>query len=327
MSHRRLVLLASTFLLPAASLAYGCGSGTDNPGISTDAGKAGETKDGSSFGGDTGAFEDSGEEPITDSGSTRDTGADARAWPDCNTQPTDAPTRSISDIWTANANAPKLSWIPSVTISAISFGGCNAGHACQIFLQTDATYATLADGAHKAIKMFISAAAATHFSTASVGDTVNAMGWGWRYNLDNQNEILLEVNNEYQGCVKKTGTLALTPVQNVRLDQLTLDNYENQIGPLLIQVNDVRGTTSPDLAQTFGLVPRADGGYQDAGPEIVSLSPFFLVGGTFSAPIESSSLEHFTSITGVFGLFNPTSDAGTKYDEIYPRTNADLVTF
>src|SRR5450432_3735192 len=317
MSHRRLVLLASTFLLPAAALAYGCGSGTDTT-FGPDSGGGGTgANDSGGFASDTGSASDSG--PITDSG-PRDSGADAHPWPDCVTQPGDAPTRSISDIWTANSNAPKLAWIPSVTISAISFGGCNAGHACQIFLQTDATYATLADGAHKAIKMFISAAAAVHFSSAHVGDTVNAMGWGWRYNIDGQNEILLEVNDEFQGCVKKTGTLTLTPITGVTLDQLTVDAYENTYGPLLVEVDNTRGTTTASLTETFGLVPGADGGFVDAGPEIVSLSPFFLANGTFAAPMTVSTHEHFTSIVGVFGLFVPVVDAGAKFNELYPRT-------
>jgi len=327
MTHRRFALLVSIFLLPVATLAYGCGSGTDGGGFTPDSGTGGNANnDSSSFSSDDSSAPSDSGQLITDSG-PRDTGTDAHPWPDCNTQPAEAPTRSISDIWTANATTPTLAWVPSVTISAISYGGCNAGHACQIFLQTDATYASLADGAHKAIKMFISSAAAVHFTTAHVGDTVTAMGWGWRYTLDAQNEILLEVNDEYQGCVKKTGTLALTPIQGVSLGDLTLDHYENTYGPLLVEVDNTRGTTTANLTETFGLVPGADGGFFDAGPEIVSLSPFFLPNGTFAAPMTASTHTHFTSIVGVFGLFVPTADAGIKYDEIYPRTMADLTTF
>lgn len=326
MNRRRLGFLFASFVLPAVILANGCGSGTDSGGPADSGSGTGSGNDATTgFGNDTGAPVDSGP-AITDSGVKKDTGTDSKPWPDCATQPTDAPTKLISDIWTANANAPQLAWINSVTISAISYGGCSTGHSCQIFLQTDATYASLADGAHKAIKMFISSATAGYFSTAQVGDTVNAMGWGWRYNVDNQNEILLEVNDEYQGCVKKIGSLALTPIPNVTLDQLTVDNYENVYGPLLVQVDNVRGTTTPDLTETFALEPGADGGFFDAGPEIVSLSPFFLANGTFTAPLTKSTVMRFTSITGVFGLFVPV-DGGASYDEIYPRTSADLVTF
>jgi hypothetical protein len=317
--------LVASFVLPAAVLANGCGSGTES-GSAPDSGSggSGNSDSGNSLGsGDTGASGDTGS--ITDSG-PKDTGTDTKPWPDCSTQPPDAPTQLISDIWTANANAPQLAWVNGVTISAISYNGCSTGHACDIYLQTDATYASLTDGAHKAIKMFVSSAAAGHFSTAQVGDTVNAMGWGWRYNIDNQDEILLEVTDEYQGCVKKTGTLALSPITGVTLDQLTVDAYENTYGPLLVEVDNVRGTTKPDLAQTFGLVPGADGGFIDAGPEIVSLSPFFLANGTFVAPLTPSTVIHFTSIVGVFGLFVPV-DAGAKYNELYPRTSADLTTF
>ncbi len=315
----------ASFILPAAVLANGCGSGTDSGGPADSGSGTSSGNDATTgFASDTGAPVDSGS-PITDA-AVKDTAADSKPWPDCSTQPTGVPTKLISDIWTANANAPQLAWVNNVTISAISYGACSTGHACDIYLQTDATYPSLADGAHKAIKMFVSSAAAGYFSTAQVGDTVNAMGWGWRYNIDNQNEILLEVSDEYQGCVKKVGTLALTPVTGVTLDQLTVDAYENTIGPLLIQVDNVRGTTKPNLDETFGLVPGADGGFFDAGPEIVSLSPFFLANGTFTAPLTSSTVERFTSITGVFGLFVPL-DGGAKYDEIYPRTSADLVTF
>jgi hypothetical protein len=326
MNRRRFAVLLASFVLPAAVLANGCGSGTDSGGpADSGSGSTGTGNDATTgYGSDTGAPTDSGNQ-IVDSG-TKDTGTDVKPWPDCATQPADAPTKLISDIWAANANAPQLAWVSNVTISAISYNGCSTGHACDIYLQTDATYASLADGAHKAIKMFVSSAAAGYFSTAQVGDTVNAMGWGWRYNIDNQNEILLEVSDEYQGCVKKTGTLVLSPVTGVTLDQLTVDAYENTIGPLLVQVDNVRGTTKPDLTETFGLVPGADGGFFDAGPEIVSLSPFFLANGTFTAPITSSTVTRFTSITGVFGLFVPV-DGGAKYDEIYPRTSADLVTF
>jgi hypothetical protein len=328
MVNRRLAFLIASFVLPAAVLANGCGSGTDTGGPAdsgTGTGNGGNDS-GNGFGGDTGASTGDSGTPIKDSG-VRDTGTDSKPWPDCATQPSDAPTQLISDIWTANASTPTLAWVNAVTISAISFNGCSTGHACQIFLQTDATYASLSAGAHKAIKMFISAATAGYFSTAQVGDTVNAMGWGWRYNIDGQNEILLEVNDEFQGCVKKTGTLALTPITGVTLDQLTVDAYENTYGPLLVEVDNTRGTTTADLTETFGLVPGADGGFVDAGPEIVSLSPFFLANGTFAAPMTVSTHEHFTSIVGVFGLFVPIDDAGAKYNELYPRTMADLTTF
>jgi hypothetical protein len=309
--NHRLALLFASFVLPAAVLANGCGSGTDGGGpTDSGTGTGNDNNDsGGGLGGDTGVGTDSGS-LVTDSG-VKDTGTDAaKPWPDCLTHPTNAPTRLIND----------------VTISAISFNGCSTGHACQIFLQTDATYPSLVAGAHKAIKMFISAAAAGHFSTAQVGDTVNAMGWGWRYDVDGQNEILLEVNDEFQGCVKKTGTLVLTPITGVSLGDLTVDAYENTYGPLLVEVDNTRGTTTANLTETFGLVPGADGGFIDAGPEIVSLSPFFLANGTFAAPMTVSTHEHFTSIVGVFGLFVP-ADAGATYNELYPRTMTDLTTF
>ena len=147
MVNRRLAFLIASFVLPAAVLANGCGSGTNTGGPADSGTGNGNGQDsGNSFGGDTGAPTDSGS--ITDSGA-RDTGTDSKPWPDCATQPADAPTQLISDIWTANASIPQLAWVNAVTISAISFNGCSTGHACQIFLQTDATYASLASVCRK----------------------------------------------------------------------------------------------------------------------------------------------------------------------------------
>ncbi|MBK6696523.1 MAG: hypothetical protein IPG50_30680 [Myxococcales bacterium] len=56
----------------------------------------------------------------------------------------------------------------------------------------------------------------------------------------------------------------------------------------------------------------------------MSLSPFFLPGGAFSADVVSASkVNAFESITGVFGVFSP-SPAKT-YLELCPRAASDLV--
>jgi hypothetical protein len=202
-----------------------------------------------------------------------------------------------------------------------------AGKACQIFLQADPSYATIADAAKHAIKVFVSSAVSTHFTGVAVGDRVDALGWAWRYNLDGQHELLLQVNAKLPGCLKTTSSgNALTPIPGVLLSDLTLDRYENTHGPLFVKVSGVSGKPDPSTTTTFGLWTTTDGGFfdagADAGADIVSLSPYFLPGGAFTG-LTAGATTRFASITGVFGLFVPTG--GPKYLELYPRTAADIV--
>ncbi|HEX7664580.1 MAG TPA: hypothetical protein VF407_08720, partial [Polyangiaceae bacterium] len=207
MNLRRFALTVTSLSFLPLALAIGCGSGTDS-GVS---GNDGEGDSGKTTAKDSGGgFEDSGEEPtdsgsgFKDSGSKADSGlTDTKPWPDCSTQPTGVPTKTIQQIWTDNPTTGTAAWVNGVTVSAISFGGCSAGHACQIFLQTDATYATLADGAHKALKLYVTSAVSSHFAGVQVGDTVNVYAWGIRNTMNGQNELELEVTSDLEGCTKK----------------------------------------------------------------------------------------------------------------------------
>ena len=60
----------------------------------------------------------------------------------------------------------------------------------------------------------------------------------------------------------------------------------------------------------------------------MSASPYFLSGGSFSGLPSGGATVDFASITGVFGLFVPASDAGSgpKYLMLYPRTMTEMVT-
>ena len=160
----------------------------------------------------------------------------------------------------------------------------------------------------------------------SVGDRVDVLGWAWRYNLDAQHELLLQVNVMTRGCAKTTSSNnALVPLSGVTLADLTLDKYENTHGPLFVHVASLLGKPDPSPTATFGLFHPTDAGFPDAGPDagvdIVSLSPFFLPGSSFTGltPV----LTTFASITGVFGTFVPAT--GPKYLELYPRTTSDIV--
>jgi len=257
-----------------------------------------------------------------------DTGADADAgaWPTCDVKPAAASARTIPEIWQADPPAAVETWVAGAYVTAISGSGCSANKACQLFLQSDLSYPSLAAAAKHAIKLFVSAPAASHFTSVRVGDRVDVLGWAWRYNLDVQHELLLQVNAVTRGCAKTTSSNnALVPLSGVTLADLTLDKYENTHGPLLVRVASVRGKPDPSPTATFGLFHATDAGLPDAGGDagvdIVSLSPFFLPSSSFTGM--PSVLTTFASITGVFGTFVPKT--GPKYLELYPRATVDIV--
>jgi hypothetical protein len=316
-------------------LASSCADGTtDDVGASSDTAPAVDT-----------AFDASTDSTVVDSSAdvadssvadtneaatdTLDAAVDSDApapWPMCDARPDTALTSTISDVWTANSTKPVYDWISGAYVTAISQGACVAGKACQVFLEEGTDYADLAAAAHHAIKVFVSAAGATHFTGVAVGDRVDVAGWGWRYTLSGQNEILLEVNDLLRGCMKKTGTGVVHPVAATLTQLGSVAAYETTYGPVLVQLSGVTGKTGASTTETFGLWTT---GTTDAGAaSIVSLSPFFLSGGAFSGLVPTT-ITDFATITGVFGLFYPAggSDAGpaTKYLEIYPRTAADIV--
>jgi hypothetical protein len=250
-------------------------------------------------------------------------------WPTCDTQPSGVPDMTLPQIWTSNPTAPTEVWITGLFVTAISWGGCSSGNACQVFLQDAETFATFTAGAHHGMKLFISGPAAGHFATLQVGDRVNVYAHAWRYDLNPaQNELLLQVNNALRGCAKTVGTGAPTPIEGVELTDLTVDAYENTHGPLLVKVDGVSG--KPAAAnETFALW-KTGGPFVEAGIEtVVNASPYFLSGGSFTTlPTDGNTIVDFSSITGVFGLFVPSADggAGAKYLMLYPRTMTDMPT-
>ena len=253
--------------------------------------------------------------------------ADAAAWPTCDAKPTTATTETIPEIWQANPAVAVQTWVTGVYVTAISGSACTANKACQIFVQTDLSYPSLAAAAKHSIKVFVSAAAASHFTTVAVGDRVDVLGGAWRYDINAQRELLMQVNTQLPGCMKTTSSgNTLVPLSGLTLTDLTLDKYENTHGPLLVKIASVLGKPDPSPTATFGLFHATDGGLPeagaDAGASIVSLSPFFLPGSTFTGltPV----LTAFASLTGIFGTF--VSSTGTKYLELYPRKAADIVT-
>jgi hypothetical protein len=319
------------------SLAAGCSGATgdaDEPGGPTDSGARVDT--GTDSGPDTSLPDEGTDTSPADTG-TKDTGSadtgggdsgDADGgpgWPSCDSMPTGATATTIDAIWTASATKPAFDWVSGAIVTGVSQGGCVDGKACQIFIEEGGPYASLSAVAHHAIKIFISGTGATHFTGIAVGDKVDTAGYGWRYDVGGQNEILLEVNDALRGCIKKTGTGTVDPVTATLIDLGSIAAYETTYGPVLVKVVDVSGKPAT-ATETFGLY--TTGTFDAGGAAIVSLSPYFLSGGAFTG-FTSGTTTNFASIVGVFGLFMPSAgDAGpsTKYLEIYPRTMSEVVT-
>jgi hypothetical protein len=256
-----------------------------------------------------------------------DADAGDAGWPTCDAKPASAVDRTIPQIWQADPATETETWVKGAYVTAISGASCTANKTCQIFLQADPSYPSLAAAAKHGIKLLVSGAVASYFTSVRVGDVVDVLGWAWRYTLDGQRELLLQVNAKLPGCAKtRSANNALTPIAGVTLDDLTLDKYETTHGPLFVRVTNVSGR--PDLlpTATFGLWPTTDSGTFDAGPDggasIVSLSPYFMSGSSFTG-LSPGTVTRFASITGVFGLFAPSP--GAKYLEIYPRSMGDVV--
>lgn len=248
-------------------------------------------------------------------------GGGGGAWPTCDAQPAGSTAKTLHAIWQDDPAAPTPVWVEGVIVTAVGKGGCVAGEACQIFVQSDKSYPDLAAGSQQALKIFASAATAEHFTAVKVGDTLNVYAHAWRYDVDGQHELLLQVNSQLEGCAKVVSSGSqVTPV-TVDLADLTVSAYEDTVGPLLVRVETVSGTPAlPD--ETFGLYDT--GVFNEAGIETVtSLSPFFLANGAFVG-LAAGKKHDFLAVTGVFGLFVPVADPLVKYEEIYPRTMADV---
>lgn len=287
--------------------------GTETP----DAGDDAASTDDAGSTDDTGAGDDTGTSP-SDAGVDAPSDDAGEPWPTCESAPPSATTATLHDIWLADPATPTRYFVTGVYVTAISRGGCTAGSACTIFVQSDTSFADLAAGSQQAIMMFVSANTSTHFTGVAVGDRVDVSGYAWRYDLDGRRDLLLQVNLMLPGCARTTGTVPATPV-DVTLSDLTLAAYEDTVGPLLVRVSTVSGR--PQLpTETFGLW--TTGVFSDAGvTNVVSLSPAMLSGAAFTG-LTMGSIHDFTSVTGVFGLFVPPGGAA-KYLEIYPRETAE----
>jgi hypothetical protein len=250
----------------------------------------------------------------------------ASAWPDCTTQPAGSPTKSIPDIWTDNPNnAPEEVWVPGVYVTAVSGGACVDGTACQVYLQQDLGYGTIAEGRQHGIKLFASKKTAMHFTGIAVGDQVNVYGHAWRYTVDGQNELLIQVTLASPGCFAHVSSNnAITPIPLTQLQDVVSEDYE-AVGPLFVDVQSnpkIHGKPKMPI-ETFGIIDNSldlEAGTQ----ELISLSPTFLTGSAFNG-LTMGTTTRFDSVTGVYGLFVPPmqNPPVNKYKEIYVRADAD----
>ncbi|MBX3128638.1 MAG: hypothetical protein KF718_18090 [Polyangiaceae bacterium] len=238
--------------------------------------------------------------------------------PNCNTQPSGTVTKTIKQLWTDDPTTATAVWVPNVVVTAISGGGCVFGTRCQLMVQQDVTYASFAAGAQNALRVDVADTYAGLFAAAVVGSRVDVYGWAWRHTNDGLNELLIEVSAAHPGCAKVVGSASPTPI-TVQLTDLTQQAYETTHGPLLVRVEAVSGKPGQPN-ETFALWKQ--GQFSDAGVEaVVSVSPFYLSGYQFSG-LTTDLIHNFTSVTGVFGLFVPTSSS-PKYKQLLIRTMAD----
>lgn len=252
----------------------------------------------------------------------------AGGWPTCDTQPAGSKKTQVPDVWAENPGAYSPVWLEGLTVTAVSFGACNptGNFQCILFLQTKPKFGSLSEGKHQGIKLFVSEKASPKFVGLGVGDVVNVYGNAVRYTQFGQNELRIHVDLEHPGCAKAVGTATPEPIKGVALEDMTIDNYENAIGPLLVQVDSLKGRPTPDPTETFALFKSEQEGGFDAGLDLTEvLTPYYLPSGKF-LNLTADKWTTFPSITGVYSVF-VISDGGqfTKYRTLGPRLQSEIV--
>jgi hypothetical protein len=220
--------------------------------------------------------------------------------------------KTLHQIWLDDPAQPTAVWVPGVYVTAISGSGCIAGTPCEIFVQQAESFATLAAGSQQALKLFVSANAATHFTTVKVADKVDVYAYALRDATTN--ELLLEVNLQLQGCAKTVGTGVPVPVV-VTLADLSVTSYEQTMGPLFVELDGVSGKpqTPPEIFALW-----KTGTFSDAGiSTVTNLSPYFLVNGMFTT-LTTGHVTDFNFVRGVFAVV-PLGTPPVKYEVLYPR--------
>jgi len=274
---------------------------------------AGETDNGSSSGTSSGSTSSGG------NGSSS-SGHSGPGWPSCVERPGEAVATTLPQIWYDDPSEPAAVWLEGVYVSAISGGGCAVSTTCHLFVQQHPSYAALHEATWQSLRLEVSDSVAHYFEDINVGDQIDVAAHAWRRTDGGRNELQLQISSELPGCAEVVGRAELAPVA-ATLDDLTIEAYEESLGPVLVRVAAVAGAPdAPD--ETFALWPQ--GAFDDEGAQVTSLSPYFLPSHEFVG-LESGKAYHFWSVTGVFGIYSPASNPSAKYEELYLRSMADLL--
>lgn len=329
LSGSLLLLMVSAAACGGTSETSGSGGGTTSTGSGGDGGTATQTNSetqtggagggGGATGGVGGTTGGGGAGGVTATGGGG-AGGMGPGWPTCDAKPDSVPEKTLHEIWLEDPAAPQEVWVSGAFVTGVSANGCKAGTACQFFIQEVPQFVDLADASQRSLKVFASANTAVHFEGIAVGDQVDVQAWAWRYDVDGQNELLLQVNLQLPGCAKKVGSAVPVPVKAVLAD-LTVQGYEIDHGPVFVELDGVSG--KPHLpAETFGMWTTGQIDMSPDGP--TSMSPFFLDGAVFTG-LTAEKIHDFTSVVGVFGLFVPPANPVVKYKELYPRAMSEVV--
>lgn len=314
-------------ILLGVVLVTGCGGGeltgdtTGSGGSTTVAsgGTGGSSTGGSATGGNATGGNASGGS-ASGGNASGGSGGSVEAWPTCDLQEPNVPAKTLPQIWTDNPATPARAWVSGVFVSAVSGAGCVANTSCQIFVQQGESYADHNAAKKQSIRFAVAPAAASRFVGIVAGDRVDLDARAFRDTTDGKNELIFLVTDNLKGCMKKTGTGTLVPVTTT-LDLLSVPEYEAN-GPILVKIDTVTGR--PHLpAETFALW---DTGAPLPGDltTVTSLSPFFITTSAFSG-LTAEQVTDFASVTGVFGIFTPDAVPLVKYEEIYPRSMAEVI--
>jgi hypothetical protein len=321
--HARSFWLVSSWLLacggevPATGGSGGGGeaAGAAGAGASGGEGGAGASGGAGGAGGEAGA----GGALTGGAGGVGGEGGAGGGWPTCDVPPADLPVSTISQVWDADPADPTEFWIPGVFVSAVSGGGCVDNGSCQIFVQQAESFPSLAAAAHQGLRIAITPAVASYFTGIEVGDRIDLRAFAVRDTDGGKNELFFFVTSNLPGCAAVVGAGTPVPV-TATLADLTVDAYEETIGPVLVRVETVSG--NPNMpGQTFGLWETGSP-IDPKNTDITSLSPFFLATQAFAGLTDGVNT-NFQFVVGVFALFTPPADPLVKYRHVYPRTDAE----
>jgi hypothetical protein len=239
--------------------------------------------------------------------------------PGCDAPPPGAAQKTIAEIWADNPTQPTATWVAGVYVTAISGSKCDASYECQLFVQSETSFASFDAGAQQALRVLAFPPSVNELASLAVGDRIDLYGSVWRHTSGGQNELLFELSSTYPGCAKKIGAGEPAGIPDVTLEQLTVAAYESTHGPLLVRLDGVSGKPN-DMKKIFALWKSfqiGDGGIED----VVSLSPYFLPNGQFTG-LTAGVIHNFSYVQGVFGLFVPPAPS-SKYKVLYIRSMAD----